>query len=156
MLPDRDHSGFRYLAKLHIEKILKSKYRNNSSNRFECTLLKAVKQKVKDNSWVVTHVVKGKMVVATDNTEVHNKITKFDIENCLKRLAKDSFQKYQKEVRELNKNCMAITEKSTQYKNVKIKLKVPQSDVLVKLHKENQAIRLLIIVMHPHITLLKL
>jgi hypothetical protein len=61
----------------------------------------------------------------------------FNVENGLKRLVKDPTPKYQKEVKDINKNCTTIVDKSTWYKHVQIKLEAPQLDVLIKLQKEN-------------------
>jgi hypothetical protein len=117
MLSPQDQ-GFTYIAKLNTEKkILKRKHEHNMKNRFEYMLMKTITQKIKGNL-MVTCADKSKMVVTTDNSELHNKIMKFNIENGLKRLAKDPTPKHQKEVKDVIRNCTTIINKTSRYKCV--------------------------------------
>jgi hypothetical protein len=69
------------------------------SNTVEYRFLKPIKQKLKENNLTITRADKGKTMVIIENTELHNKIMEFNVENGLKEITKDPAAKNQKDVK---------------------------------------------------------
>jgi hypothetical protein len=118
--------------------------RYNILNKRQQYSLNQVKKNLKNNNVITVKIDKKKAIVIMDKEKVKMKVKNFITENHMQLLNKDPMETYQKQIHQTIKKFSALIDKHTHKYLTNKKPLVPQLNLYIKTHKENQPIRTVI------------
>ena len=133
------HSTYRYLAAKQIKHILTSN-RLNILHKRQQHNINQIKKVLENNNLTLVKADRSKAIVIIDRNKLNEKINNFIKENHMNLLNKDPTEIYQKQVYHAIQKCNILIDKQIHKHLLNIKPMVPQLNVYLKTHKDNQLI----------------
>jgi hypothetical protein len=146
-LPTNERDVYRKLAADRLETLQRKNNTNNNPNpstHIESKLIRSIRTKLNKNNAMITRADKGNSIVILPTTQYDSKIQDFLKESNFLKTNTDPTKTFQAQINKRVRNNKTLIPKENRWKYTNLNPSAPTIKGLIKIHKTDQPIRLIV------------